>query len=70
MNNVVVNKNRVSVTDMANELALLRSAVIGMLGEDPEGKYRSEFVRKALRVMKEKSRYTFTTKEKFLKQIS
>ena len=59
-----------TMADIALELALLRSAVIGMIGEDIEGEYRPEFVKKTLRTLKRKARYAFTTKEKFLKQIS
>lgn len=63
----VINNSKINI---AQELMLLRSAVIGLISKDPEGEYRPEFVEKVLRATKEKTRHTFTTKEKFLKQIS
>ena len=63
----VINNSKINI---AQELTLLRSAVIGLIGKDPEGEYKPEFVKKVLRALKEKPRYTFTSKEKFLKQIS
>ena len=63
----VINNSKINI---AQELTLLRSAVIGLIGKDSEGEYRPEFVKKVLRALKEKPRYTSTSKEKFLKQIS
>ncbi len=55
---------------LKQEVELLRSAVIGLIGEcDPEGEYRPEFVREVLADLKRKPTRTFTTPEQFLKDV-
>lgn len=55
---------------LQQEVALLRSAVIGLIAErDPEGEYRPEFIESTLAAMSEKPMYRFTTPEKFLAHI-
>ena len=52
------------------ELSLLRSAVIGLIGRDPEGEYRPEFVDEMLRaVTEDRPTEAFTTPAAFLKRI-
>ena len=48
---------------------LLRSAVIGLLGEDEEGQYRPEFVEEILKSSKEKPTHTYKGPGSFLKQL-
>jgi hypothetical protein len=54
---------------LAQEVALLRSSVIGLVGKDSEGKYRPEFVRATLRATTEKPQRRFTTAKAFLSDI-
>jgi len=48
---------------------LLRSAVIGLIGEDPEGEHRPEFVEEMLRAAREPALYQFKDAESFLKLL-
>jgi len=54
---------------MKRDVDILRSFAIGIVGKDPEGEYRPEFVREILRASKEKTPYKFTTPKAFLKDI-
>lgn len=54
---------------LKQEVELLRSAVIGLIGKDPEGKYRPEFVRKVFSDLKRKPTHVFTTPAQFLKDV-
>ncbi len=55
--------------ELKKEVALLRSAVIGQIGKDPEGSYRPAFVKRILKAVIEKAEYTFFDKKSFLKDI-
>jgi hypothetical protein len=57
------------VENLTEEVALLRSAVIGLIGEDPEGEYLPEFVEEVLRLSKEEPLYEFKDSESFLKLL-
>lgn len=59
------------VHDLSQEVLLLRSFVISIIGErDPEGEYRPEFVKKILHLAKKKQpNIKFTTSEDLLEQI-
>jgi len=52
------------------ELTLLRSAVVGLVGKDKEGNYRPEFVTEMLASTSRKPTKTFTTPDEFLKEVS
>lgn len=52
--------------DIERELLLLRSAVMGLVGRDPEGEYRPEYVERVFAAMQEEPTYTFTTPEALL----
>ena len=55
---------------LKQEVALLRSAVIGLIAEhDPEGEYRPEFIESTFAAMAEKPTHNFTTPKKFLADI-
>ena len=56
-------------TTLRQEITLLRSAVIGLIGEDPEGRYRPEFVREVFEDLKRKPTRVFSTPEQFLKDV-
>ncbi|MDO8183933.1 MAG: hypothetical protein Q7T49_03050 [bacterium] len=52
------------------EISLLRSAVISLIGKDSEGTYRPEFVRSTLAALNRKPTNNFKTTASFLKDIS
>jgi len=60
------------LSELTVEVRLLRSAVISLIAErDPEGEYRPEFVKKILRLAKQKQNgVKFTNAADFLKRIS
>lgn len=58
-----------SIKNLATEVELLRSFVIGMAGEDKEGEYRPEFVRRMFKAVTEKPTHTFAGKENFLREL-
>lgn len=60
---------RVSRRALERDVGLLRSAVIGLIGRDPEGEYRPKFVRRIFESLQEKPDYTFTSPEQFLADI-
>jgi len=55
--------------NIQQELNLLRSFLIGIAGKDDEGNYRPEFVKKLLRIAKEKEKFNFKDKKSFLFHI-
>jgi hypothetical protein len=59
------------LNDLTQQMILLRSAVIGVVGEmDPEGEYRPEFVRRVMELARKKSKgVKFTGTADFLKRI-
>lgn len=56
-------------TTLKQEVALLRSAVIGLIGEDSEGQYRPEFVRSTFAALLRKPTRRFRSPESFLKEL-
>ncbi len=60
------------LNDLTREMAMLRSVVIATIAErDPEGEYRSAFVKKILALGKKTSDgVAFTSPKEFLKKIS
>lgn len=58
-----------STLTIKQELTQLRSAVISLIGEDPEGVYRPEFVAETLAALAHKPEFTFSTPEKFLRHL-
>jgi len=63
----VTNKTKVDL--MLREIKLLRSAIIGWVGKDPEGLYNSKFVKQVLKNCQEKEKYAFKDKKSFLKSL-
>lgn len=58
------------IIHLGKEVELLRSLVIGVLGKDKEGNYRSEFVEKILRAIRGKALYSFKNEKSFLKRLN
>ena len=58
------------VSELKKEVKLLRSAVIAIIGEkDPEGEYRTDFVKSVLKAIKEPATLEYAGKGSLLKQI-
>lgn len=57
------------VSDLARELDILRSFVIGLSGKDREGNYRPKFVEKILKAAQEKEKFIFKDKNSFLSHL-
>ncbi|MCA9361651.1 hypothetical protein KC845_03800 [Candidatus Kaiserbacteria bacterium] len=55
-----------SMLSVKDEVKLLRSALIGLVGKDREGNYRADFVREMYTDLKRKPTQTFSNKEDFL----
>lgn len=54
---------------LKQELSLLRSLVISVIAKDAEGEYKPAFVRRILKLLKEKPNSRFIDKETFIKQL-
>ena len=54
---------------LKDEVALLRSAIAGLIGKDKEGEYRPEFVAEVFSSLKRKPDLSFVNKADFLKQV-
>jgi hypothetical protein len=52
------------------EITLLRSAVINLIGRDTEGEYRPEFVKSTMTVLSQKATKRFTSAKQFLAGVS
>lgn len=69
MNTETIN-NRPTLKTLANEISLLRSLVIGMVGTDSEGLYRPEFVEEMLCAsVSDTPRREFANGREFLRRI-
>lgn len=55
---------------LAEEMKMLRSLVVSLVGRDSEGEYRSDFVRKALHARKLQPTRRFVSKKVFLAELS
>jgi len=60
-------KNKTS--NLSQEIKLLRSVVIGWVGQDAEGSYNPKFVEKVLNNSKEQPTSEFKNKNSFLKSL-
>ena len=66
----------ISTKKINNELNNLKrivrvmdSLLIGIIGQDKEGKYKPEFVKKIIKAIGEKAEFSFNGKRAFLSQI-
>lgn len=55
---------------LEQDVAALRSFVIGLAGRDKEGEYRPEFVSRLLQASQKKPAYKFANAKSFLEQLS
>lgn len=55
--------------NIKQELGILRSAIISIVGKDKEGRYRPELVKEIIDTAKEKPEFVFKNAETFLSQI-
>jgi len=55
---------------LAEEMKMLRSLAVSLVGRDPEGNYRPEFVRTALHASKLRPTRRFSDKKSFLAELS
>lgn len=62
----VTKTTRTEVKKLREEVAALRSFVIGVAGRDPEGNYRPEFVRQILTDSPSKPIASFESPQQFL----
>ena len=62
-------RDKYQLLELQQEVKILRSFVIGIIGKDEEGKYNPEFIEKVLQSSQEKPRHTFKNSGSFLKQI-
>lgn len=58
-----------TLSQIDNEVELLRSALIGFIGEDEEGAYHPEFIRELLKASQEKPKHEFKDIRTFLAHI-
>ncbi len=54
---------------LKQEVELLRSLVISVVGKDKEGEYRPEFVKRILKSARSKPKYTYKDSKTFLSQL-
>ena len=59
----------IPIRALRQEVALLRSAVISVIGKDEEGVYRSAFIQEALRSAREKPTRKFRNAALFLHEL-
>lgn len=55
-----------SLVKLYQEVSSLRSGLISLLGEDPEGKYRPEFAAKVFAAARQRPTKRFSSKKRFL----
>ncbi|MDP3645513.1 MAG: hypothetical protein Q8R25_00290 [bacterium] len=55
---------------LQQEVALLRSAVISLVGKDPEGEYRPDFVESTFAALRRKSTKHFISAQQFLANVA
>lgn len=65
----IITRNNNELKSLRNEVALLRSIVIGILGEDREGKYRPDFIKAILKAAKERPKFEFKGTADLIKQL-
>ena len=61
--------SRQTTKRIQEELHLLRSFIIGMIGKDREGAYHPKFVRRVQKSLQEKPSHVFQNEKSFLKDI-
>ncbi len=64
-----MDRHQTVLTNLQQEVSLLRSFVIGLAGKDREGKYRPKFVKQTLQALKERATKRFVNPETFLADL-
>lgn len=67
---IVATKINTPRANLAREVQLLRSFVIGCAGRDSEGNYRPAFVRRVLKALDPLPQHRFTSPRTFLQQLA
>lgn len=57
------------VNNLTNEVKVLRSLVISVIGKDNEGEYRPAFVKGVLKAARQKPTENFSNSKDFLKKL-
>lgn len=57
------------INNLSQELNIIRSFIIGIAGKDPEGEYRSEFVKRIRKAALENPVYSYKGQGSLLKLI-
>ena len=65
---LLVKKLNKEVEHLRKDVSEIKTLILSRV-TDPEGEYRSSFVKKILKRSKEKPIYRFTTKEEFLRKL-
>lgn len=65
----MISEIRQELKHLKEEMKIVKSLLISLIGKDKEGNYRPEFVKEILKAAKEKPRYTFKGGKEFLKQL-
>ena len=66
---IISRNQKKEIRDLKQEVSLLRSFIISMIGEDEEGNYRPEFIKEILDAAKEKPEFTFLDLQSFMAQL-
>ncbi|MFC1612825.1 hypothetical protein ACFL23_00660 [Patescibacteria group bacterium] len=71
LNKTVRTRDKISeIKILKQEVGLLRSCLISMLGEDNEGKYNPKFVQEMLKATKENPTNSFGNGKSFLEELN
>lgn len=57
------------INNLSQEVNIIRSFIIGIAGKDPEGEYRSEFVKRIKKAALEKPTYSYKGRGSLLRLI-
>lgn len=69
MRQITLEKLNNNILSLQREINMLRSFIVGAIGQDKEGKYNPEFIKKTLKINKERARHSFKDKNSFLAKI-
>ncbi len=71
MNHTTINTKRINteLAELKQKVQILRSLLIGLLGQDKEGRYRPEFVKEILKAVGEKAEFSFKNERVFLSHL-
>ena len=63
---ITANKLNTKIDKLEQEIRILRSFLISVVGEDEEGEYHPRFVKEILKAAREKPDHSFKSKNSFL----